>query len=39
MGGMTERATNPTTIEGRIEHTSNYSVYPQGQTDLKERTS
>lgn len=34
MGGVTERATNPATIEGRIEHTSGYSVYPHGLDDL-----
>lgn len=34
MGGVTERATNPATIEGRIEHTSGYSVYPHDLDDL-----
>lgn len=32
MGGRTT-ATNPETIEGRIEHASTYSLYPQGLTD------
>lgn len=32
MGGLT--ATNPETVDDRIEHTSGYNVYPQGLADL-----
>lgn len=34
MDEQTERATNPTTIEGRTEHTSGYTLYPHGLNDL-----
>lgn len=34
MNEQTGQATNPATIEGRIEHISGYTIYPQGLTDL-----
>lgn len=33
---MTELATNPTVIDGRIEHTGGYTVYPRGAGSLND---
>ena len=35
-GGQARTATNPTTIEDRIEHTSGYTIYPHGLNDLND---